>query len=1117
MKQKFKLSFEGIEATLNSAKAKIKGFGNAVNSTFSGMKTSNLNNQLKNTEQYSKQSINSIMRSLKELRTELNKAGQYNKSNAVKEFYKNFMREQGKFMIDDRRDSINKSLQKIGDTEVSSKWVKSFDKAINTAEKKTSKISKMGNNIIVGLNKALTLTAIAYGMRKLMQGVGYVAEEYISLVESNNLFQVSMKAVADEYGNIDMASSTYYKRAIDFQNQMSEKLGANKKELQNYQAIYMNMFSGQGISNDISYRLSENLTKAGYDLASLYNKDIKTTMENLQSGISGQPEGLRKNFGIDISEGTLNGILDNLGIERSVDQLSYAEKEVARYIAILRQAGNAQGDFAKTIDSPANQLKMLKNQFAELAQVAGSFVVNWFGGLIAYVNGAIMAVKQVLIYFATLFGYDLDFGGATSSMQDTSDAIGGIGSGLSDASGKAKELKKELMGFDEINNIQKPTDSSGGGGGGGASGAGIDSKLLEALDDWDNKMESIQGKAQEIRDTILEWLGFDANGNLKEGLTNFEKIKDVVKAIGVAFGTWTVSKAITNLLSSLGILSKPDAFKLTFGFTLALTGIFAQYKGVEHLLDGDVDLFTILETLLGTAGGTFGIVNVLNATRAGKTIPLGKKIKIGTGIMLAIAGVQTYVDGMLGIKDGKITSADLLKSIGGALGVGVSMAIMGLSIPVSATVSLLLLGMTIQSIGEQTTLGQTTKLLRERLGIDKDGTLQMTVNYIGFTVKAFEFVGLENLVRKAIKNLVYAIADFVEGIPVIGEGMATAIRAGITATEESTSEHIARSVSGSINKAQGSIDTTAQESGMQTMLKLKQGIGSQQATLDETIKETQNNSLIKARNTVNPTAETSGMEAMLKLKQGISSKQTILDETVKKVQDSSLTNARPTVNSTAETSGMQAMLRYKQGITSQQGSAQTSAEGVARKVEQGLNTVDTTEAGRQAVNGVATGINNNKNNWNLLSAIKGLASNVVTKLKSSLGIHSPSTVMRDMVGKFIPLGVAEGIDSEAGSVYASIRRLNEGIKVNAQDFSIDTNQYVDYGTIEGTVQTQSNVSISSNIIQGMAYALSKAMGDTNINVNIEAKTEEGVIVKKATEGIKDFVNQTGELPFPIPV
>src|SRR5699024_1661962 len=147
---------------------------------------------------------------------------------------------------------------------------------------------------------------------------------------------------------------------------------------------------------------------------------------------------------------------------------------------------------------------------------------------------------------------------------------------------------------------------------------GIDQRLLDALTGYDNMMDSISNKATEIRDKMLEWLGFERNDDgtwrLKEGLTNFEKILDVAKTIGVAIGTWKVSSAVTNLLKNLGILKGKQNFQLAFGITLLATGIFAQYKGTKHLLDGDIDLFTLLETFLGTASGAFGIVSILKAT-----------------------------------------------------------------------------------------------------------------------------------------------------------------------------------------------------------------------------------------------------------------------------------------------------------------------------------------------------------------------------------------------------------------------------------------------------------------------------------------------------------------------
>ena len=183
------------------------------------------------------------------------------------------------------------------------------------------------------------------------------------------------------------------------------------------------------------------------------------------------------------------------------------------------------------------------------------------------------------------------------------------------------------------------------------------------MKEYDNLMDKVKNKATDIRDKMMDWLGFvrndDGTWKLKEGLTNFEKILDVVKAIGVAVGTWKIASTVTKLLNNLGILNETQSFQWAFGMTLLLTGIFAQYKGTKHLLEGNIDLFTILETVLGTTGGALGIVSILKATKFGNALSLQNKLKIGFGVMLAIQGFQVLTDG--------IKTGDIKKTIAGAL------------------------------------------------------------------------------------------------------------------------------------------------------------------------------------------------------------------------------------------------------------------------------------------------------------------------------------------------------------------------------------------------------------------------------------------------------------------
>ncbi len=510
------------------------------------------------------------------------------------------------------------------------------------------------------------------------------------MIETTNLFEVQMGKVVDEYGNLDIAQSQYYTKAIDFQNKMNEKLATNKSEMEKYQAMYYGMLNSQlGSDNkEASYLMSESLTKAGYDIASLYNLDVDDAMNKLKSGLAGQIESLRQ-IGIDVSEASLAKVLDQVGIDRSVQQLSYAEKEVARYIAIVQQAGQAQGDFARTFEQPANQVRVFKNQLVELKQVAGSFFIGLFGQVMPAINGIIMAIKEVLKALGAVFGFEVNTG--NSSLGAVADTMGDIDSGIGSATKKAKEFKKQLMGFDEINNITPPSENNGGSGGGSVTG--IDSALLDALKEWDNKMDSISGEAQKIRDNILEWLGFtkDVNGNLEWSWKNMNGIAKVLSIVaGIVGGIYVIgklTKLVTWLKTLFTILKTGKGATTTFGlglqtiskaFKTLKTGIslaISQYKifreqgkgVIESLSKTSSNMFTLKEKITGVTVGLASLVG-------GCTLAYNGMYEIGKGAKDASENIGKLITSAgLAIGGGALAGFML----GGPIGAGIG-AIVGL-------------------------------------------------------------------------------------------------------------------------------------------------------------------------------------------------------------------------------------------------------------------------------------------------------------------------------------------------------------------------------------------------------------------------------------------------------
>lgn len=1214
----------------------------------------------------------------------------------------------------------------------------------------------------------------------------------VDYTETVNLFNVSM-------GKGLEGLNQYYEQAMDFQNKLTEKLGVNIEESMRYQALFNSMTKSMGLSANYAYTLSENMTKLGYDLASLYNIDTESAMTKLRAGLAGQTEPLRE-LGLDITEQSLKPVAESLGITESIRNISQAEKAVLRYITVLRQAQIAQGDFARTMDSPANQIRIFNAQVTAFKRNMGNLWQGLLGGILPYINGIMMVINELLKMVAKLFGFKVP-----EQDVNISASVGAedLEEDLNNANKEAKKLKNQLMGFDEINNINLDNDTSSGSSVSGGGVGGIDQKLLDALKGYDNLMDSVSNKATEIRDKMLDWLGFerddDGTWKLKEGLTNFEKILDVAKNIGVAIGTWTISSTVTNLLKNLGILKGKQSFQLAFGITLLATGIFAQYKGTKHLLNGDVDLFTLLETFLGTTSGALGIVSILKATKLGKTLSLGNKLKVGFGVMLGIQGVQVFLDGinegdikktLLGAFEG-VTSLSvafnglfgkkLTTSIKNTIASISSFGIMTVSSFKNARASGLSLGKSFVQAGKDagSLLSTGTKLVAGLAGITAGSALtyasmkDLTTGEIDATEGALKLAGglgtatASGALAGSQFGIVGTVVGGLSGLLVSGVTAFMGYKDGIeslnipttTLTEEiealsqeidankQAHENAVKSIKdtyenqiveaeyakelsnqlkglvdvngkviegneervnvilGELNKALGTeyklngnvitqngkvidsykelradIDKTIakkKEEAEQTAFNdlyaesiknkiqaereyakakeefakaeieynnlMAQGLSDWTLSHDENYTQIMQNyadmsdklkeqreitknsyddyayyTTQMIQNTKDLTSEVTKDTELISNeminKNQITSQElqklvqenidywnasyNELDESTKasmlaqsttldtwcptlqqKWQDMAKNNkdsynealsslpddTRILVETLTSTTqeltpeqvqkwadlaknnksayennliGLDSTTRSRiqscvDAINNKQWTAEEASKGLADAVERGVNTIDTTEAGKQAVNGVAEGINDNKDNWNLWNAIGGVVSNVTNWFKERLGIHSPSTVMANL-SKYVPLGVAEGINDNVKVAVDSVKNMSNSLlgeaekgtnklyknmnnfSVNPQDFKITASQFIDYGTVAGNISTRTQVEMR-NLPQEVRQAVIEGMRNISIPVEMKIETDDGVIIKKVTKGFNEYIEQTGELPFTVPV
>ena len=583
-----------------------------------------------------------------------------------------------------------KALEKL--ESVVNKFGSNASKSIKQASDETK---RLGNNASSSIKKLEGFNTISdafrntYNMaRKTTQGLVTMFKTAIDYSEELNLFNVVFK---NKMNDIDTQFSEVGLRAEKFQQQLHEAFGTNLLETRRYQALFQSMGENMGIVTEKAEIMSTNLTKLSYDIASLYNAEEDDVAQAIRAGVyAGQTKPLRR-FGIDVTQVSMQPVMDELGLDKSISELSQAEKQIIRYMSVLKQASVTHGDFANTIESPANQLKILKQQCAEARIALGNLFVGAFAKMLPYANAILMVIKEIAKAIASFFGIKVeDFNSGIAvgveEFEDLGDSVGGVGDSAGKASKAVKELKRQTLGFDQINNLTTPTPSSGSSGGGGGAGGsaigGIDQRLLDALKGYENGMEKVRMKANEIRDKIMDWLGFTKEIDPITGEVSwkFNGIGATLKSIGKHL--WEAS-GTTKVLFGLGIgvallkvwdlLKKVNLVAGKSGLLSVVSALFGPTKKLFTLLGGN--LVTAFSTKLPTSIGMttemwrqqMGIVDAVSGKVNGLVgyLNMAKTALLGVGI--AIGGIAIYGDSIKSLHQDGANFANILGTIGGGL------------------------------------------------------------------------------------------------------------------------------------------------------------------------------------------------------------------------------------------------------------------------------------------------------------------------------------------------------------------------------------------------------------------------------------------------------------------
>lgn len=515
------------------------------------------------------------------------------------------------------------------------KLITSTEKYNASARKATTTTGKFTSGL-----KALNVAAVAITFRKIGHFIAQAVTESNKYQEDLNLFTVALGQYADE--------------AKEYAEYVSDIMGIDPAQWLRNQGIFNTLLTGFGDTAERAQLMSQNLTQLGYDLSSYANIPIEEAMLKLQSGISGELEPLRR-LGYDLSQAKLQQTALNLGIKESVANMTQAEKAELRYYTIMTQVTTAQGDMARTLEAPANQLRILQAQLTQAARAIGNIFIPALNAILPYAIAVVQVIREIANALANLAGFKLtevDYSGVNSAAV----GAGSLADNLDDAAGAAKKLKQYTAGFDELNVFAPNTGSGSGAGAGGAGGFDFDLPTYDFLGD------AVQTRIGEIKkmieDTLTEITTIVSGFMLAVGAIL------VVTGVNIPLGVGLMAAGAVGLAATVGLnwtaMSSELASTLALitgvvgGFLLALGAIMA-FSGAN------LPLGIALMALGGASLVSAAVINWHNSDRhltdalttltgvlAGASLAVGAMLAFtgvatGLGIALMAVGAVTLV------------------------------------------------------------------------------------------------------------------------------------------------------------------------------------------------------------------------------------------------------------------------------------------------------------------------------------------------------------------------------------------------------------------------------------------------------------------------------------------
>lgn len=497
-------------------------------------------------------------------------------------------------------------------------------------------LSNQMNGFMRNMAKLVSLKAIA-------EYLGNAVAKFNDFYEAANMFGVSMGDMTNE--------------ASGFIDKMEQLLGIDPSEAMNAMANIYSMTKSFGLAKDQAYTLSKSLTQLGYDLSSLKNIPVAEAFTKIRSAMAGELEPMLQ-LGVDISQARLQQELLALGFNKQVSTLSQADKATLRYIAILKQTTDAQGDFARTLSSPANMIRVLKAQLSGLARDIGSLLYPALKSILPPLIAAVELIREFVQWVAKLMGVKVDltdFATASTDVGAVSDAMDDTADSTKKA---AKALKDYTMGFDELNIID-PTQGSSSSGSGASAGNILGDVDLSGYDMFKQYNEEFAKQIDAIK----------------------QKIKDMLPIIGAvtaALALWKIVDFLTDIATAiskmtdlqklaLSIATVVIEASLVFSFAKGYASTGNPFELLGEVVSAAFGSFVLWRTM-GADGITLGMGVAFVASLAGLTYTLG------TG-EANLGDASTWIQAALTTAFGSITGITLLTNLGVAAGTAATLSI----------------------------------------------------------------------------------------------------------------------------------------------------------------------------------------------------------------------------------------------------------------------------------------------------------------------------------------------------------------------------------------------------------------------------------------------------------